>query len=233
MTKIEQIYELLKREELSSEQISKRLKINKGTVSSCISKLKKDGKVVVVRKEGRLNIHSSIIGKKQIEDITLQKDMFNLVENPRFIDSLIFSFITSSKKPTYRKIKSFFVTLGIIDKNLIFALLRNLEKELLYMENLPNDNYSKVLKFLIDKGNKLRTMYPLTMNIQEAFLFFRDLGIKIIEDFVNFMKNLSNQYPEFISLSSSHSAHREDLITIKQIFLDQIEFIPAGAWSVS
>ena len=110
--------------------------------------------------------------------------------------------------------------------------MRNLEKDLLYLKNIPDDDYSRVLKFLIVNSDALRTRYPLSMNIQEAYLFFRDLGLRNIEDFVNFMKNLSIHYPEFISFSSSHSGHREDLFTIRQIFLYQIKFIPSGSWSV-
>ena len=233
MTITDKIFELLKKENLTSEQISKKLKVKKEKVYSPIRQLKKAGKIKVIDKDGRSYIYSAIVGKVQIEDKSLQKDKFDLIENPQFIDSLIFSFITSCRKPTYSKIKGFFVTLGIIDKNLVLALLRNLEKDLLYLENIPDDDYSKVLNFLIANSDKLRMKYPLTMDIQNAYMFFRDMGIKSIENFVKFMKNLSIHYPEFIFLSSSHSGHREDLFTIKQIFLDQIEFMPSGSWSVS
>ncbi len=232
MSKSNQIYEILKLENLTAKEVSKKLNFNKGTTSSYISTLKKEGKLEVVGKKGKANVYSSIVDKKKLDEIPIQKTSFNLVDHPKFIDSLIFSFISSSQNPSFSKIQNFFSTLGVLEKNLVFALLRNLDKELLRMEKVPDGDYSRILNYIIKNADDLATKYPLTMDFQEAFSIFRSLGFRDIKEFVNLINKLSNKYPEFISLSSSRTGHLPDLLTIKQIFIHPIEFKLTGAWSV-
>lgn len=232
LSKKDQIYDVLKAEDLTTRQISKKLNCSTGTISSYISKLKKEGKISVVGKEGRSNIYSVVSETQKIDKSVPTKEAYNLVDNPKFIDALMFSFISSSSRASFSKIQDFFASLGILDKNLLFALLRNLDKKLLKIEEVPNDEYSTFLNHIINHADILLTKYPLTMNFQEGFSFFRALGIQDIKEFVNIMKVLSKKYPEFTNLSSSRTGHPADLFTIKQIFINQIEFMPSGAWSV-
>lgn len=227
------ILDLLQNENLTTNQIAAKTAINKSTVSSTISKLRKEGKIKVIGKEGRANIYSSII-KKEItyEKVPQREELFDLSENPKFIDSLIFSYVSSFNKPSYNKIKGFFSSLGILDKDVLMAIFRNLEKNLLKMENVPEGEYSRILGFLIKNAELFIARYPFTMSFQEAFQFFKSLGIQDIKKFVVFMKKLSEEYPEFIILSSSRTGYTFDLFTFKQIFLEKIKFAPSGAWSV-
>ncbi len=228
------ILDLLQNENLTANQIAVRTGINKSTVSSCVYNLKKKGKIKVIGKDGRANIYSSILKEKITpEEIPQREELFNLSENPKFIDSLMFSYVSSRNKPSYNKIKGFFSSLGILDKDVLLAIFRNLDKDLLKMEYIPEGEYSHVLKFLIKNAELFIVKYPFTMSFQEAYQFFKSFGIQDIEKFVNFMKRLSEKYPEFIILSSSRTGHPFDLFTFKQIFLEEIKFMPSGAWSVN
>jgi len=228
------ILDLLQSENLTTNQIANKTGINKSTVSSTISKLRKEGKIEVIGKEGRANIYASSL-KEEITPVKIpqREVLFNLSENPKFIDSLMFSYVSSFNKPTYSKIKGFFSSLGILDKGVLMAIFRNLDKNLLKMENVPEGEYSQVLRFLVKNADLFIARYPFTMSFQEAFQLFKSFGIQDIRTFVDFMKNLSEKYSEFIILSSSRTGYTFDLFTFKQIFLEQIKFAPSGAWSVN
>lgn len=228
------ILDLLQSENLTTNQIANKTGINKSTVSSTISKLRKEGKIEVIGKEGRANIYASSL-KEEITPVKIpqREVLFNLSENPKFIDSLMFSYVSSFNKPSYSKIKGFFSSLGILDKGVLMAIFRNLDKNLLKMENVPEGEYSQVLRFLIKNADLFIARYPFTMSFQEAFQLFKSFGIQDIRTFVDFMKNLSEKYSEFIILSSSRTGYTFDLFTFKQIFLEQIKFAPSGAWSVN
>jgi len=225
---------LLQSENLTTNQIANKTGINKSTVSSTISKLRKEGKIEVIGKDGRANIYASSL-KEEITPVKIpqREVLFNLSENPKFIDSLMFSYVSSFNKPSYSKIKGFFSSLGILDKGVLMAIFRNLDKNLLKMENVPEGEYSQVLRFLIKNADLFIARYPFTMSFQEAFQLFKSFGIQDIRTFVDFMKNLSEKYSEFIILSSSRTGYTFDLFTFKQIFLEQIKFAPSGAWSVN
>lgn len=234
LNNIIKILDLLKSENLTTNQIANKTGINKKTVSSTITKLKKQGRIKVVGKEGRANIYSIDIKKEISQEIKPQREeIFDLSDNPKFIDSLLFTYLSSFNKPSYSKIKGFFSTLGIVDKSVLKAIFRNLDKKLLKMENIPEGEYSKVLKFLINNADLFMARYPFTMSFQETFQFFKSFGIQDIKNFVNFMKKLSERYPEFIILSSSRVGYTFDLFTFKKIFLEEIKFTPSGAWSVN
>lgn len=228
------ILDLLQSENLTTNQIANKTGINKSTVSSTISKLRKEGKIEVIGKDGRANIYASSL-KEEITPVkTPQREvLFNLSENPKFIDSLMFSYVSSFNKPSYSKIKGFFSSLGILDKGVLMAIFRNLDKNLLKMENVPEGEYSQILRFLIKNADLFIARYPFTMSFQEAFQLFKSFGIQDIRTFVDFMKELSEKYSEFIILSSSRTGYTFDLFTFKQIFLEQIKFAPSGAWSVN
>jgi len=234
LNKIKMILDLLQSENLTTNQIANKTGINKSTVSSTISKLRKEGKIEVIGKEGRANIYASSL-KEEITPVKIpqREVLFNLSENPKFIDSLMFSYVSSFNKPTYSKIKGFFSSLGILDKGVLMAIFRNLDKNLLKMENVPEGEYSQVLRFLVKNADLFIARYPFTMSFQEAFQLFKSFGIQDIRTFVDFMKNLSEKYSEFIILSSSRTGYTFDLFTFKQIFLEQIKFAPSGAWSVN
>jgi len=234
LNKIKMILDLLQSENLTTNQIANKTGINKSTVSSTISKLRKEGKIEVIGKDGRANIYASSL-KEEITPVKIpqREVLFNLSENPKFIDSLMFSYVSSFNKPTYSKIKGFFSSLGILDKGVLMAIFRNLDKNLLKMENVPEGEYSQVLRFLVKNADLFIARYPFTMSFQEAFQLFKSFGIQDIRTFVDFMKNLSEKYSEFIILSSSRTGYTFDLFTFKQIFLEQIKFAPSGAWSVN
>ncbi len=231
---IRKILNLLQNENLTTKQIAVKTGISNSTVSSTITKIRKEGKIKVIGKEGRANIYALGI-KEEITHgkIPQREELFNLSENPKFIDSLMFSYISSSNEPSYYKIKGFFSSLGILDKDVLLAIFRNLDKNLLKMQHIPEGEYSQILNFLIKNAEIFLAKYPFTMSFQETYQFFKSFGIKDIKEFVKFLKKISEQYPEFIVLSSSRTGYPFDLFTFKNIFLKKIKFLPSGAWSLN
>ena len=228
------ILDLLRSENLTTKQIAVKTGINNRTVSSTITKLRKEGKIKVFGKVGRANIYSLMIKEEITHDkIPQRKELFNLIENPKFIDSLMFSYISSSNNPSYNKIKGFFSSLGILDKDVLLAIFRNLDKNLLKMLNIPEGEYSQILNFLIKNAEIFIAKYPFTMSFQEAYQLFKSFSNQDIKEFVSFMKKISEKYPEFVILSSSRTGYSFDLFTFKQIFLEKIKFEPSGAWSLN
>ena len=234
MSKNDIILDLLYKENLTTSEVSIKTGINKSTVGSCISKLRKEGKIKVIDKQGRANVYSCIsLDQKKVKESIKPFEVANFFENPKFIDLLMFSYITSYKRPSYSKIQGFFASIGIMDKYVLLAIFRNLGKNLLIMKNVPVGNYSIILEFFIKNSDNFKPKYPFTLKFQEVYNFFKPLSIGDIKDFIDFMIELSKKYPEFLVLSSSRSGQPPDLLTFKQIFIEQIKFIPSGAWSVN
>ncbi len=235
MDNTEIILKLLTEEKLTVEQISKKIDISKSTINYHVKKLRDQGKIEVIGKKGRANIFFiSLKENTHKESAQIRPDIsFNLIDNPKFIDILIFTFVNACKNASFRKIQDFLTSVGVLNKNILSALFRNLDRDLLQLENIPNNNYSKVLNFLLNNSDKVISNYPFTMNFQEAYIFFKHLDIDNMDEFIQFMSDLSKKYPEFISISSSRSGYRPDLLSIKQIFLDKVQFIPKGPWSVN
>lgn len=225
---------VLSENSLTNNEIAEKTRLNINKVRKNTLKLKKEGKILVVSKKGRENVYAI---KEESEGVIISVGSsnlpFDLSENPKFIDSLMFSFITFAGNPNYNQIQNFFSSLGIINKSVLFAIFRNIEKKLIKMSNVPEGPYAKILHYIIKNTQRIKQEYPLTMHFQEAYKLFKPLGILDIQQFVNYIKKLSEEYPEFISISSSKIGVPADLFTFKKVFIEQIAFITSGAWSVN
>ena len=227
MNTAEQIIDLLKKENLTIKELVQKTGIKDTAIRSCIAKLKVEGKVKEAGKKGRAINYSISKGNEIIADYLI------LIENPKFIDALIFSYVSSYNKPSYGKIQGFLSSLGITEKNILTAIIRNIARKQLEIENIPEGNFARVLNVLIKNGDNINKLYPLTMTFQEAYQFLEELGIQNIQEFITLMLNLSKRYPEFVVPSTSRIGQNFDLISFKQIFIEQIKFKLSGAWSVS
>ena len=72
----------------------------------------------------------------------------------------------------------------------------------------------------------------MTLSVREAYEKFQYLGHKYPSDLVSHFEQLTQKYPEFVSLSSSKIGEPPDLITFKQFFIDQLKFHIDNNWDL-
>lgn len=214
----DKILDTLREKSLTNKEIAKLTKLNIRKVRKLTLELRKLGKIKLEGKLNRENVYTS--NQLYIESLTEDK----------YFDELLFTFISTSGIVDYDQLVNFYSTLGIEENYVQFRLLLNLQKGVIEVVDVPRGNYSRFLLFLIQNINKVRGAHPLTMSFLEAFIFFRPLGFSNIENFISMIKNISKDYPEFFSLTSSEKNEPEDLIVFNKIFIKQINFIISGAW---
>jgi hypothetical protein len=103
-----------------------------------------------------------------------------------------------------------------------------MEGEVIYILQVNSD-----IKLLIeDLLNLKRINIPLTIKVNEALDIFKNLHFQKPLDVLSFFKSLKKTFPNFISLSSSRLNQREDLITFKQLFPEQVYFKLNNRWAI-
>ncbi len=222
----DKVLDVLKERTLTNREIARLTKLKINDVRQITLKLRTLGKIKVEEKRGREYLYSS----KGLEN---DQSYLGSPTNGKYVDGLLFTFISNSGKVNYDQLVNFYSTLGMTEYIVFFRVLRNLQKGFIEVTNVPDGFYSKIISFFVQNFKKVKDAYPLTMKFQEAFLFFKPLGISNIEDFINDLKKLSKDFPEFVNINSSEIGRPADLLTFNQIFVKQIKFITSGAWRIS
>ena len=222
----DKILNVLKEKTLTNKEIARLTKLKINEVRQLTLKLRTLGKIKVEEKRGREILYSS-------KGLKNNQSYLGSPTNGKYIDGLLFTFISSSGKVNYDQMVNFYSTLGVTENIVFFRVLRNLQKGFIEIINLPDGFYSQIISFFVQNFKKVKDAYPLTMKFQEAFLFFKPLGISNIEDFINDLKKLSKDFPEFVNINSSEIGKPANLLTFNQIFVKQIKFVTSGAWRIS
>jgi len=222
----DKILNALKERSLTNKEIARLTKLKINEVRQLTLKLRTLGKIKFEGKKGREHLYSS----KGLEN---NQSYLGSPTNGKYIDGLLFTFISNSGKVNYDQMVNFYSTLGVTENIVFFRVLRNLQKGFIEVINVPDGFYSQIISFFVQNFKKVKDAYPLTMKFQEAFLFFKPLGLNNIEDFIDVLKKLSKDFPEFVSINSSEIGKSADLLTFNQIFVKQIKFITSGAWRIS
>lgn len=142
---------------------------------------------------------------------------------------LLYNALSKLKDKTYSNILTFFSSFGVKTEITLKTIIKKLkDKDIGYEGDIDKD-YKEVLQTILIS---LSLTYPLTFSISEAEKKFKHLGYKHIPDLINFFNKLSLKYPEFIFLSSSKLGKPSDLITFKQIFVDNLTFYSQNRWDL-
>ncbi|TFF88574.1 MAG: hypothetical protein EU550_01040 [Promethearchaeota archaeon] len=182
------------------------------------------------RKTGKHAIWAGKITKQFIE---WKKDRISPEEpiHKEKIENEIILFLALSKvqKPNYPNILEFCTSFGLRSNDVIEVLLKKImEGEVIYTLHGNLD-----IKLLIeDLLNLKRINIPLTIKVNEALEIFKTLQFRKPLDVLSYFKSLKKSYPNFISLSSSRLNQREDLITFKQLFPEQVNFKLNNRWAI-
>jgi len=222
----DKILDALKERILTNKEIARLTKLKINDVRQLTLKLRTLGKIKVEGKRSREYLYSS----KGLEN---NQSYLGSPPNGKYIDGLLFTFISNSGEVNYDQLVNFYSTLGVTEYIVFFRVLSNLQKGLIEVINVPDGFYSQIISFIVQNFKKVKDAYPLTMKFQEAFLFFKPLGLNNIENFIDALKKLSKDFPEFVSINSSEIGKSADLFTFNQIFVKQIKFITSGAWRIS
>ncbi|GAH47808.1 unnamed protein product, partial [marine sediment metagenome] len=142
---------------------------------------------------------------------------------------ILFNILQNSDGAKYSDILKFFSSFGVKTEISFRTIVKKLrEEDIIYKGNLSSD-YEQILKNIL-QNPKLE--YPLTLSVREAYKKFQFLGYKFPSELMDFFKKLANKYPGFISLSPSKIGDASDLITFKEIFIDQIKFYKNNNWDL-
>jgi len=142
---------------------------------------------------------------------------------------ILFNILQNSDGAKYSDILKFFSSFGVKAEISFRTIVKKLrEEDIIYKGNLSSD-YEQILKNIL-QNPKLE--YPLTLSVREAYEKFQFLGYKFPSELMVFFKKLANKYPGFISFSSSKIGDASDLITFKEIFIDQIKFYKNNNWDL-
>lgn len=222
----DKILDTLKETTLTNKEIARLTKLKINIVSQVTLKLRTLGKIEVEGKRGREYLYSS-------KGLKNNQAYLGRPTNGKYIDGLLFTFISNSGQVNYDQLVNFYSTLGVTENIVFFRVLRNLQKGFIEAVNIPDGFYFQIISFFVQNFKKVKDAYPLTMKFQEAFIFFKPLGLNNIEDFIEVLKKLSKDFPEFVGINSSEIGKPADLFTFKKIFIKQIKFITSGAWRIS
>jgi hypothetical protein len=142
---------------------------------------------------------------------------------------ILFNAINKINNPSYSNILKFFSSFGIKTEVTLKTILKKLrDKDIIYKGNTDPD-YEKILKFIISSEN---FTYPMTFSIQEALEKFKFLNFKYASELIQYFYELSQKYPELLTLSPTKIGESPDLITFKQIFINQLKFYPNKNWDI-
>ncbi len=160
--------------------------------------------------------HKKNLAKRQIQQTI----------NPIY-ELMLFTLFQRQQETTYSKILKFYSSFGIKTELAFKTILKKLnDGDIIYKGNTDSD-YMNLLQSIL-KSTEIK--YPLTLSVQEAIKKFKYLNIKYPSELIKYFEELSQRFPEFISLSSSKIGEPSDLITFKQVFIDQIKFYPDNNW---
>lgn len=148
--------------------------------------------------------------------------------NPIY-ELILFTLLQNLKETTYSNILKFYTSFGIKTEIALKTIIKKLEEgDVIYRGNNDSD-YMNLLRVILKSPS---INYPLTISVQEAIKKFNYLNIKYPADIVKYFEKLSHKFPEFVSLSSSKIGEPPDLITFKEIFIDQIKFYLNNNWAL-
>jgi hypothetical protein len=188
---------------------------------------------LMVEFESKTGKHAVWAGKITKQFIEWKRDKI-IPEEPikkEKIDHEIVLFLALSKiqDPNYPNILKFCTSFGLKSNEIIEVLLKKImEGEVIYILQVNSD-----IKLLIeDLLNLKRINIPLTIKVNEALDIFKNLHFQKPLDVLSFFKSLKKTFPNFISLSSSRLNQREDLITFKQLFPEQVYFKLNNRWAI-
>jgi len=142
---------------------------------------------------------------------------------------LLFTIIQKTNKVTYSKILQIFSSFGIKSEVSLQIIIKKLKENDLVYNGQFDSEYAKVLEIII---NFPKIDYPLSYTVQEVVDKFKVLKVGYPKDYIDFFSNLSKKYPEFVSLSSSKIGAPPDIITFKQLFIENIIFQPQNNWNL-
>lgn len=142
---------------------------------------------------------------------------------------LLFTLVHNLKDLTYSKILRVFSSFGIYSEDATMIIIKKLKDgDIIYKGNVGTD-YETILRTII---NLPKINYPITLSIKEAIEIFNNLNLKFPSDYLNFFNKLAKNQPEFVALSSSKLGEAPNLITFKQIFVDNLTFHPNNNWDL-
>lgn len=142
---------------------------------------------------------------------------------------ILFNILQNSNGAKYLDILKFFSSFGVKAEITFKTIVKKLrDEDIIYKGNL-NSDYEQILKKVLQNP---KLGYPLTLTVKEAYEKFQFLGYKFPSELMDFFEKLAKKYPGFISLSSSKIGNSSDLITFKEIFIDQIKFHKNNNWNI-
>jgi hypothetical protein len=142
---------------------------------------------------------------------------------------VLFLGLSKIKNPTFSNIIDFCSSFGMKTNDILQTMIKKIkEGDLAY--DPPED--SELINVYSALFNLKKIESPLTIKINEAYNIFNDLNFNKPVDIIQFFKKLHKKYPNFVVLSSSTFDKREDLITFKRLFPNQIMFKLANRWAI-
>lgn len=142
---------------------------------------------------------------------------------------LLYITIKRLKSPSYSNILKSFSSFGIKTENTLKTIIKKLKDKDIVYKGINDFDYEKMLQIFLDLQN---INYPMTFTIQEALKKFQKLNYKYAPDLIQFFNKLSQKYPELLAFSSSKIGELPDLITFRQIFINQLDFYPNNNWDL-
>ena len=142
---------------------------------------------------------------------------------------ILYNIIQNLDGVKYSEILKFFSSFGIKAEIALRTLIKKLKDgDIFYKGDIKSD-YELILNKILEIP---KMNYPLTLSIQEAYEKFKFLKFKFPSELMDHFGALANKYPGFIGLSSSKIGEPSDLITFKEIFIDQIKFHKNNNWDI-
>jgi hypothetical protein len=170
------------------------------------------------RAPGKKSSHPAKSGKKAAPALT---------GDAKFNESLLFTYLSLRKNPTYNSILNFFSSFDVATEPVLQAIIKKLKDGDIVYKGVTDPKYKAILERLIFSP-KFR--YPKTMTMREAFQEFQGLGYSYANEFRDLVEKIARAHPSFVALSSSEIGADSDLLTFKQIFDDNITFESKKNW---